>query len=161
MGVDSWIQGSKVFCTLGVNIIVVEFRFGKGRTGQLHRTNGFSNFPNTRVHHIDNTTSNHKMLWIERLDLEFQQKKKVFLFKEMWLADKGCGEIVEGIWQVNYDVTKNKRVLKKIETCGKELTRWSRDCLGNIRKRKKKKKTILGREASCTRWRFNNSLTVE
>ena len=101
------------------------------------------------------------MLWIERLDLEFQQKKKVFLFKEMWLADKGCGEIVERIWQVNYDVTKNKRVLMKIETCGKELTRWSRDCLGNIRKRKKKKKTILGREASCTRWRFNNSLTVE
>ena len=83
MSADSWIWGSKVFRTLGVNITIVEFQFGKGQTGQLHRTNGFLNFPGTRVHHIDNTTSNHKMLWIERSDLEFQQKKKVFWFEEM------------------------------------------------------------------------------
>lgn len=63
----------------------------------------FSNFSSTRVHHLDNTTSDHKLLWIEQAGLEFQQKKKPFHFEEMWLADKGCEETVKGVWQASYD----------------------------------------------------------
>lgn len=86
----------------------------------------FTEFPGTRVHHIDNTTSDHKMLWIEQAELDFQQKKKKkFRFEEMWLGDKGCGKIVEGVWQASYEGAENTRVLRKIESCRNELTRWS------------------------------------
>ena len=72
----------------------------------------FSKFPSSWVHHIDSTTSDHKILWVELSDLDFQKKKKVFRFEEMWLADKGCGELVEGIWQANYDVVEVQLYLK-------------------------------------------------
>ncbi|XP_075640491.1 uncharacterized protein LOC142612260 [Castanea sativa] len=92
----------------------------------------FSKFPGSRVHHIDSTTSYHKIMWLELSDLDFQEKKKVFCFEEMWLADKGYGELVERIWQANYDVVDEKMVLIKLDTCSKELTRWSKECFGNI-----------------------------
>ena len=43
----------------------------------------FTSFPGTKVHHIDSTTSDHKLLWIEIADLDFQWRKKLFRFKEM------------------------------------------------------------------------------
>lgn len=61
----------------------------------------------------------------------------------MWLRDKGCGETVEGVWQTSYDDAKNRKVLRKLENCGKALTRWSQDCFGNIRKELEKKRKEL------------------
>ena len=43
----------------------------------------------------------------------------------MWLADKGCGETIERVWQARYDEDENMRVIQKIENCGRELTSWS------------------------------------
>ena len=105
----------------------------------------FSNFPSTRVHHVDSTTSDHKLLWIEQASLEFQQKKKPFRFEEMWLADKWCGETVEGVWEASYDEGDNQRMLRKIENRGKELTWWSQECFGNVRKELQKKRKELAR----------------
>ena len=74
---------------------------------------------------MDSSTSDHKFLWIELSDLDFQGKKKIFRLKEMWLADKGCGETIERVWQARYDEDENMRVIQKIENCGRELTSWS------------------------------------
>lgn len=73
--------------------------------------NGFIKFLSSRVHHVDNSTFDHKMLWIEFLDLDFQSKKKVFWFEEVWLVDKGYGETVEGVWQASYDESENLKVI--------------------------------------------------
>ena len=105
--------------------------------------NGFIKFLSSRVHHVDNSTFDHKMLWIEFLDLDFQSKKRVFWFEEVWLVDKGYGETVEGVWQASYDESENLKVIWKIENCGKELTRWSRNNFGNIRKSMKKERKEL------------------
>ena len=58
----------------------------------------------------------------------------------MWLADKGCRETVEGVWEASYNEGDNRRVLRKIENCGKELTRWSQKCFDNVRKELEKKR---------------------
>ena len=58
----------------------------------------------------------------------------------MWLADKGCGETIERVWQARYDEDENMRVIQKIENCGRELTSWSRDNFGNVRRELEKKK---------------------
>ena len=105
----------------------------------------FLEFPGTVVHHIDNTSSDHKMLWVKKTGLEFRQKKKPFRFEEVWLADKGCGEVVEGVWLASVEENNDKTVLRKIETCGKELTRWSKECFGNIRNELTKKRKELAR----------------
>ena len=62
----------------------------------------FVDFPGTRVTHVNSTTSDHKLLWIELADLDFQQKKKVFRFEKVWLLDKGCGETVENVWLATF-----------------------------------------------------------
>ena len=98
------------------------------------------------MQHIDSTISDHKILWVELSNLDFQKTKKVFRFEEMWLADKGCGELVEGIWQANYDVVKERKVLRKLDTCSRELTRWSKECFGNIRQELGKKKKQLSQD---------------
>lgn len=36
----------------------------------------FLEFPGMIVHHVNSTTSDHKMLWIDQAYLEFKQKKK-------------------------------------------------------------------------------------
>lgn len=57
----------------------------------------FLEFPGMIVHHVNSTTSDHKMLWIDQAYLEFKQKKKKKRFEEIWFADKGCREVVEGV----------------------------------------------------------------
>ncbi|KAK4566162.1 hypothetical protein RGQ29_002398 [Quercus rubra] len=39
----------------------------------------FLEFPGTRVHHVDSTTPDHNMLWIDQADLEYQQKKNIYI----------------------------------------------------------------------------------
>ena len=102
-------------------------------------------YSGTRVHHVDSTTSDHKFLWIERSELDCSSKKKLFRFEEMWLGDKGCGETVEGVWHAQYEEEGNTRVIRKVEICGKALTKWSRDCFGNIRRELEKKRKELVR----------------
>lgn len=72
------------------------------------------------------------MLWIDLADLDFQQKKKVLRFEEVWLSNKGYGETIEGVWQATFDEAEDTRVIRKIEACGSKLTRWSRKHFGNI-----------------------------
>ena len=61
------------------------------------------------------------------------------------MADKECGETVEGVWQASYEEGDNRRVLRKIENCGKGLTRWSQKCFRNVRKELEKKRKELAR----------------
>ena len=63
------------------------------------------------MHHISSTSSDHKILWVELSDLDLQRKKKVFRFEEMGLADRGCGELVEGVWLAHYDEVEEKKVI--------------------------------------------------
>ena len=48
---------------------------------------------------------------MELFDLDLQRKKKVFRFEEMWLADRGCGELMEGVWLAHYDEVEEKKVI--------------------------------------------------
>ena len=105
----------------------------------------FVKYPGTRVNHVDNTTFDHKILWIEQSELDLLPKKKLFRFEEMWLGDKGCGETVEGVWQASYEEMGSTRVIKKVEKCGQALTQWSKDCFGNVRNELKKKRKVLAR----------------
>ena len=59
------------------------------------------------------------------------------------MADKGCGEVVEGVWLASVKENDDKTVMRKIVTCGNELTKWSKECFGNIRNESAKKRREL------------------
>ena len=103
----------------------------------------FVKYPGTQVNHVDSTTSDHKLLWIKQSELDLLPKKKLFRFEEMCLGNKGCGETVEGVWQVSYEEMGSARVIKKVEKCGQALTQWSKDCFGNVQNELEKKRKEL------------------
>ena len=102
----------------------------------------FSKFPNTKIYHLDMTTSDHKPLWIVPKGMECKQKWP-FRFEQMWISESGCGETIEAVWQGSYADSVGRKILKKIETCGTELTKWSKNNFGNVRRELEKKRKLL------------------
>ena len=87
------------------------------------------------------------------------QKKKIFRFEEMWLSDKGCSDTIEAVWlSSDFDHT-NHQVLKKLEKCGVELTKWSRENFGNVRNELEKKRRQLA-EAEMVAMNFGLNIRV-
>ena len=84
-------------------------------------------FAGARVHHLHSNSSDHRPILIVPAGLEVDRKKKLFRFEEMWLSDKGCAETVESVWRSQNFDHSNFRVMAKIEKCGVELLKWSRD----------------------------------
>ena len=87
-------------------------------------------FTGVRVHHLHSDSSDHYPIWIVPTSLEMDRKRKLFRFKEMWFLDKGCTDKVEAVWLSRGFEHSNSRVIKKIEKCGVELTRWSCEKFG-------------------------------
>ena len=63
----------------------------------------------------------------------------------MWLSDKGCAETVESVWlSQNFDHS-NFRVMAKIEKCGVELLKWSREHFGSVKKELQLNRNMLAK----------------
>lgn len=64
----------------------------------------------------------------------------------MWLSDKGCIDIVETVWASQAFDYSDSWVVRKIEKCGKELTRWSCENFENVRRELETKRKLLAQE---------------
>ena len=104
----------------------------------------FFMFPDTKVYHLDFITSDHKPLWIVPKGMDCKQQKP-FRFEQMWMTERGCGETIEAVWMGNYEEPDGMRVQKKIDNCGKELMKWSKNNLGSVRRELEKKRKILSK----------------
>nr|POE80367.1 hypothetical protein CFP56_10589 [Quercus suber] len=60
--------------------------------------------------------------------------QKPFRFEQMWLTDKGCSDTVEAVWSMNSTAPWDTRVLRKLESCGAALTKWSKKSFGSVKK---------------------------
>ena len=67
----------------------------------------------------------------EHMHCSFQ---KPFCFEQMWLTDKGCNDTVEAVWRINCNESWDSRVLRKIESCGAALSKWSKKSYGSVKK---------------------------
>ena len=90
-------------------------------------------FAGTKVHHLDVTSSDHKALWIS-LKHMYCNFQKPFRFEQMWMTDKGCSDTVEVVWSINSNETWDTRALRKLESCGAALTKWSKKSFGSVKK---------------------------
>ena len=95
-------------------------------------------FPDTKVYHLDVTSSDHKPLWIVLDGMDCRQNRP-FRFEQMWMTKKGCGEMIEAVWKETYDTHGGQKILNKVDRCGLELTKWSKNCFGSVRRELEKK----------------------
>ena len=76
-------------------------------------------FGGSIVHHLNCSTSDHSPLWILPKNLEVVNPDKPFHFEEMWLAEKGCLDIVKSERVRHRNNNSDSGIVGKIEDCGK------------------------------------------
>ena len=91
-------------------------------------------FSRTKIHHLSSDSSDHYPLCIVLDSLEVATATNPFRFKEMWLSDPSCSNVVEAIWPSSDNADLLVKIMRKIERCGKELKRWNWDHFGNVRR---------------------------
>ncbi|KAL4620439.1 hypothetical protein ACB092_06G154000 [Castanea dentata] len=109
----------------------------------------FSMFPNTRVHHIDVTTLDHKPLLINSDGMDCKQQRP-FWFDQMWMSDPGCGatiEVTDQIEQAMFPKCKKRAGTKKKRTCPSQETRMQRGSVTLMKKLEKEINQLLDKEA--------------
>lgn len=99
-------------------------------------------FPGTRIYHLTSNSSDQCPLWIIPDGLEVASPSKPFQFKEMWLSDLGCSNVVEAMWSSIGSVDPSVKVMKKIEKRRKELKRWDHNHFRNVRQELEKKRKM-------------------
>ena len=60
--------------------------------------------------------------------------QKPFRFERMWLTKKGCSDTVEAVWSINCNESWDTHVLRKLESCGAALMKWSTKSFGSVKK---------------------------
>ena len=52
----------------------------------------------------------------------------------MWMTEKGCSDTVEVVWSVNSNESWDTCVLRKLESCGAAMSKWSKKSFGSVKK---------------------------
>lgn len=99
-------------------------------------------FARALVHHLHSDSSDHRPILIVPTRLEMDRKKKIFRF-EMWLSDKGCAKMVEVVSLAHDFDHSNFWVMDKIEKCGVEILKWSREHFGSMKNELMLKRKML------------------
>ena len=74
------------------------------------------------MHHLTCNSSNHMPIYISLLGLDPPVRKNVFRFKQMWLSNTGCEEVVHSAWNSIDGVGVDGEILAKVDKCGKDLS---------------------------------------
>ena len=88
----------------------------------LPTSSWFLKFPGSKVYHLRCDSFDHIPLLIVFSGLDLPMWKKIFRFKEMWLSNRGCEEMVFSAWNSGDTLRFEGDVLAKIDKCGKDLS---------------------------------------
>ena len=102
-------------------------------------------FPAASVRHLHCYASDHRpiLLMFDPNGEFVRWKWKPFHFEEMWLVDRGYGDIVKKAWKAWPRGQLMYRVVTKIKKCKRMLHSWSKDHFGSVKDQIKKKKELL------------------
>ncbi|KAL0402507.1 UNVERIFIED_CONTAM: hypothetical protein Slati_4280600 [Sesamum latifolium] len=93
-------------------------------------------FSRASVWNILNSHSDHSVILVETVrDQYFQNKKKHFSFKAMWLRSNECEEVVHLHWGSYSCGSAISALQQNIKKCRVGLLRWDQNSVGNVRRR--------------------------
>ena len=102
----------------------------------------FEKFQDTKVYHLDVTTSDHKPLWVVPEIMESYQLRP-FRFEQMWMTENGCSDTIKAVWRSGDSDPQSIKLLNKVDRCGIALTKWSKTNFGSVRAELKKKRKLF------------------
>ena len=101
-------------------------------------------FPDTKIYHLEADASDHRPLLIVPDGMNCSQQRP-FRFEQMWLTEQGCSDTIQAVWQRDHGENEILKVIRKVDECGKELTKWSKNCFKNVRKDLEKTRKLLAK----------------
>ena len=108
-------------------------------------------FPASKVVHLECGSSDHKLLMIFPVGMP-KKINKLWRFEQMWMEDGGCREVVEEAWAYEFHGSAIHRLEGKVDWCHRKLKWWSKVAFGNVTRKLKEKKIVLGQaEVEATR----------
>lgn len=92
-------------------------------------------FPQARLFHLANSTSDHNVLML-KLEQGTRQprNKKLFRFESMWLKHEQCEEVVRGAWEMGMHMERENTMEHYLENCRIALTIWNSRVFGHVGK---------------------------
>ena len=108
-------------------------------------------FPASKVVHLECGSSDHKLLMIFLVGMP-KKINKLWRFEKMWMEDGRCREVVEEAWAYECHGSAVHRLEGKVDRCHRKLKWWSKVAFGNVTRKLKEKKIVLGQaEVEATR----------
>ena len=98
-----------------------------------------AHFPLAKLYNLEGSPSDHSPLLLEPMPKVSTGKKKRFRFKNAWLTEPLCAQIVRDSWE---DAACGI-IVQRIAQCGRNLEVWGREITGCFNKRIKECKTEL------------------
>lgn len=96
-------------------------------------------FQSTQLFNLEHIGSDHSPLFLQPKAEQRYNSKRKFRFKNAWLTDPLCLEIVKSSWVLNRNLT----ILEKLESCKNSLDDWGQKLTGNFKERIRVCKAIL------------------
>ena len=62
------------------------------------------------------------------------------------MSEPGCGATIKAVWQQVANEPRGEKVIKKVDKCGKHLTKWSKTCFRNVKRELEQKRKKLAQE---------------
>ena len=113
-------------------------------------------FMGSRVHQLTCNSSNHMPIYISLSGLDPHVHKNVFHFKQMWLSNTVCEEVVHSAWNSIDGVEVDGEILAKVDKCGKDLSWWDKNVFGNVQMELVCLKKLLDKEERVAMLSGNN-----
>nr|XP_023892926.1 uncharacterized protein LOC112004916 [Quercus suber] len=101
-------------------------------------------FSDTKIYHLEADASDHRPILIVPDGMDCSQQRP-FRFEQMWLTEQGCTDTVQAVWQRDSGENEAFKVIRKVDECGKELTKWSKNNFRNVRKELEKTRKLLAK----------------
>ena len=100
-------------------------------------------FPASKVVHLESVSFNHKPLKIYLASIP-KRINKPWRFEQMWMEDEGCREVVEDARSYDSQGGAISILEMKVDWCRRNLKWWSKVAFGNVTRKLKEKKKLLG-----------------
>ncbi|XP_065623699.1 uncharacterized protein LOC136065014 [Quercus suber] len=109
----------------------------------LATTDWSAQFPEARVHHLIDSTSDHCGLLISDTIMVRPHRKRRFHFEALWTRRDECKEIIKRVWEGCTDTSIPRGLSEGLNQCAAELSNWHQAEFGHIPKKIEKKRKTL------------------
>nr|XP_023875072.1 uncharacterized protein LOC111987579 [Quercus suber] len=106
----------------------------------------FMRFAGLKVFHLTCSSLDHVPILISLSGLIPPVQKKLFRFKQMWLSNSSCEEVMFSAWGSGSGHGDGEDILRKVKRCGRDLGHWEKNVFGNVRMELNRLKKVLAKE---------------